>query len=603
MVLKNNKIVLFLSLLLLTTGQIFAGESDIFHILYKFNQMPERILVVAHRGAHQNYPENSLSSYREAIRIGVDIIETDVRATKDGVLVIMHDKTVDRTTNGTGNVSDLTFDELRKLRLKHNGEITNEEIPTFDEVLNLVKGKVMLDIDYKAEPSFIEKTCQAIKNAKVEDQVLFFLYDYKDIPVIRKIAPSCLIMPRARSLKDMDKIMKEGNIPVIHIDPSFYKEKPIKEYASQTRIWANALGKYDSYTDKNEGFSQMLNDLKHVNMIQTDYPEELIQFLQNKEREKLRSTHLSLLQEEFIKEPKAVPSAHASTLVETKDGILAAWFGGSYERHPDVSIYTSRLKDGQWSDPILVADGIQNESFRFPCWNPVLYKRENGDLILYYKVGPSPSTWWGKYKISTDEGYTWTDMTVIPRNCLGPIKNKPVTIPGGKILYPTSIEIKGKWNVYMEMSNQDLTDWEKIEIENSGFDAIQPSVLFHKNGALQILCRSKNQHVVESWSTDNGKTWSALMPTELPNNNSGTDAVTLNNGMQIIIYNPITEGRNKLAIAGSFDGKIWERLIDLEDQPSGEYSYPAIIQDKDGYIHATYTYNRERIKYVKLKFE
>lgn len=603
MVLKSNQQKLILFLLLITTGQLIARESVVADILYKFNHTPDRILVAAHRGAHQNYPENSLASYREAIRLGVDIIETDVRATKDGVLVIMHDKTVDRTTNGTGNVSDYTFNELRELRLKHNGQVTGELIPSFEEVLQLVKGKIMLDVDFKADQRFAEKTCHAIKEAEMEDQVLFFMYDYKEVPDLRKIAPSILVMPRAYSLKDMDKIMKMGNIPVIHIDPSYYKEKTIREYADKTRIWANALGKYDNYSNKSEGFEQMLKDLRHVNIIQTDFPEELIRFLDQKEREKLRATNPVILRSEIIKEPKSVPSAHASTIVETEDGMLAAWFGGTYERHPDVSIYTSRLKDGVWSDPVLVADGVQNESFRFPCWNPVLFKRDNGDLILFYKVGPSPSTWWGKYKLSTDEGKSWSDMEVIPRACVGPIKNKPVIIPGMNILYPTSIEIPGKWNVYMEISDQSLNNWEKIEIDNNGFEAIQPSVLFHKDGSLQIVCRSKNKSVVESWSRDNGKTWSKLMATELPNNNSGTDAVTLTNGMHIIIYNPITEGRNKLAIAGSYDGKIWEKLIDLEDHTSGEYSYPAIIQDKEGNVHATYTYNREKIKYVQLKFQ
>jgi alpha-L-fucosidase len=320
------------------------------------------------------------------------------------------------------------------------------------------------------------------------------------------------------------------------------------------------------------------------------------------ERDKLRAIKPVIVHSEIIKEPTTVPSAHASTIVETNDGLLAAWFGGTYERHPDVSIYTSKFKDGKWSDPVMVADGVQNESLRYPCWNPILFKRENGDLILYFKVGPSPSTWWGEYKTSTDEGETWSAKEVIPRGCLGPVKNKPVIIPGGKILYSTSIEIVGKWNVYMEMSDQDLTNWEKIEIDNNTFDAIQPSVLFYQDGSLQILCRSKNKHVVESWSRDNGRTWSKLMPTELPNNNSGTDAVTLSNNLQVIIYNPITKGRNKLAIAGSYDGKIWEKLIDLEDQPAGEFSYPAIIQDKEGNIHAVYTYNRKNIKYVKLKF-
>jgi alpha-L-fucosidase len=599
----KSKLVLLFSALFLSAGQLFAGESVLRDILYKFHHMPDRILVASHRGAHQNYPENSLAAYREAIRIGVDILETDVRATKDGVLVIMHDKTVDRTTNGKGNVSDLTFAELRELRLLHQGSITEEVIPTLEEVLQLTKGKIMLDIDYKADKTYISQTTEAIKKAGMENQVLFFLYNYKEIPELRKVSSSTLVMPRAYSLKDMSEIIKMGNIPVIHIDPSYYKENAIKKHASQTRIWANALGKYDNYTDKDEGYTQMLNDLKYVNIIQTDYPEELIRFLETKEREKLRNIKPVLVHSEIIKAPKSIPSAHASTIVETKDGILAAWFGGSYERHPDVSIYSSRFKNGEWSEPVLVADGVQNKSLRYPCWNPVLFKRENGDLILYYKVGPSPSTWWGEYKISKDEGKTWSVMTTIPRACVGPIKNKPVIIPGGEILYPTSIEIVGKWNVYMEKSDQDLTNWKKIEIDNNQFDAIQPSVLFYKDGALQIVCRSKNKHVVESWSEDNGETWSKLMPTELPNNNSGTDAVTLANGLQIIIYNPITEGRNKLAIAGSYDGKIWEKLIDLEDQPSGEYSYPAIIQDKEGNVHAVYTYKRERIKYVQLKFD
>lgn len=600
---SKNKLILFLSATLLSAGQMFASESVLRDVLYKFHYMPERILVAAHRGAHQDYPENSLASYREAIRLGVDIIETDVRATKDGVLVIMHDKTVDRTTNGKGNVCDLTFDELRRLRLVHQGRITEELIPAFEEVLQLTKGKIMLDVDFKAERQFLQQTSQAIQQAGMENQVLFFLYDYKQIPDLKKISPSTLIMPRAYNLKDMSSIIKMGNIPVIHIDPSYYKEKIIKKYASQTRIWANALGKYDNYENKKEGYTQMLNDLKCVNIIQTDYPEELIRFLEEKEREKLRTIKPVVLHSEIIKAPASVPSAHASTIVETNDGLLVAWFGGSYERHPDVSVYSSRFKNGEWSDPVMLTNGVQNGSLRYPCWNPVLFKRGNGDLILYYKVGPSPSTWWGEYKISTDEGKTWSEMTTIPRACVGPIKNKPVIIPGGKILYPTSIEIVGKWNVYMEKSNQDLTNWEKIEIDNNHFDAIQPSVLFYKDGALQILCRSKNKHIVESWSADNGESWSKLMATELPNNNSGTDAVTLANKLQIIIYNPIVEGRNKLAIAGSFDGKIWEKLIDLEDQPTGEYSYPAIIQDKAGMVHVVYTYKRERIKYVQLKFD
>ncbi|MDR1981795.1 MAG: exo-alpha-sialidase [Tannerellaceae bacterium] len=311
---------------------------------------------------------------------------------------------------------------------------------------------------------------------------------------------------------------------------------------------------------------------------------------------------VTLLDAGMIYEQSPFPSCHASTVVCLDDGLLAAWFGGTREGNPDVCIYASRKTEGNaWSTPQLIADGIQDAGVRYPCWNPVLFKRDNGDIILYYKVGPSPRKWWGEYKISKDEGCTWSEKREIPRSCLGPVKNKPVRLPSGMILYPTSIEVVGKWNVYMETSGQDLSGWEKIEIDNNGFDAIQPSVLHYEDGSLQILCRSRNKRIVESWSRDNGKTWSKLSATSLPNNNAGTDAVTLSNGLQLLVYNPITEGRNRLAIAVSIDGKAWEKLMDLENQQAGEFSYPAVIEDKNGIVHVTYTYNREQIKHVMLQ--
>lgn len=308
-----------------------------------------------------------------------------------------------------------------------------------------------------------------------------------------------------------------------------------------------------------------------------------------------------MVETDFIYTSAPYPSCHASTLVETGDGYMAAWFGGSYERHPDVSIYGAFYKDGQWEAPFLIADGVEHEALRNPCWNPVLFKRNNDDIILYYKIGPSPSKWVGVYKISTDNGKTWSKEHRIPNNLLGPIKNKPVSTPDGRILYPTSIEDDQGWRIYMEHSNQELTDWQKTEIDNNGFDAIQPSVLYYKDGSMQLLCRSKNQHIVTSWSYDGGNSWTKVEATTLPNNNSGTDAVTLSDGTQLLIYNPITEGRNKLALAASVDGKTWKDLLVLEDHTTGEFSYPAIIQSKNGKIMITYTYNRQLIKYALIE--
>lgn len=319
-------------------------------------------------------------------------------------------------------------------------------------------------------------------------------------------------------------------------------------------------------------------------------------------QKKITNPTFTVTESVFIYESAPFPQCHASTIVETNDGLLAAWFGGSFEKHPDVCIYGAFYRNGKWGEPFMIADGIEYELLRNPCYNPVLYKRDNGDILMYYKIGPSPTKWYGAYKISEDEGRTWSNEHRIPNNLLGPIKNKPVKAPDGGILYPTSIEDDLGWRIYMEYSNQDLSDWHKIEIDNGEFDAIQPSVLFYSDGSMQLLCRSRNKRIVESWSYDGGKTWSKVKATYLPNNNSGTDAVTLHDGKtQVLIYNPIEEGRNKLALARSYDGKDWEQILMLEDEPEGEFSYPAIIQGKDESIHITYTYNRRKIKYVKLQ--
>jgi len=306
----------------------------------------------------------------------------------------------------------------------------------------------------------------------------------------------------------------------------------------------------------------------------------------------------------FIFEKAPFPECHASTIVETEDSFLAAWFGGTREGDKDVCIYASAKEDEErWGIPVKVADGIVNDTLQYPCWNPVLYKRDNGDIILYYKIGPNPREWWGMYKISIDDGKSWSEPIKIPDNMLGPIKNKPVRLSDGTMMYPTSIETMEMWNIYVETSDQDLKNWRKIAIDNNNFNAIQPTILLHKNNRIQMLCRSKEKKILETWSKDMGETWTSVTATSLPNNNSGIDAVTCSNGLHLLVYNPITKGRNKLSLAGSYDGKIWEDLMILENQTEGEFSYPAIIQSRDGTIHITYTYNRNTIKYVHLKIK
>jgi predicted neuraminidase len=305
---------------------------------------------------------------------------------------------------------------------------------------------------------------------------------------------------------------------------------------------------------------------------------------------------------EFIFAAGKVPFAecHASTIARTKGRLVCAWFGGTAERNPDVGIWISRQDLGKWTFPLEVANGKQADGSRFACWNPVLFQPRAGPLLLFYKVGPSPNKWWGMLTSSTDEGETWADPRRLPPGILGPIKNKPVQLPNGDILCPSSTEDHG-WRVHFERTRDLGQTWEATAAINDGkeFAAIQPSILFYPNNRLQAIGRTKQKKIFEAWSQDEGKTWSQLSATTLPNPNSGIDAVTLSDGRQLLVYNHTTHGRTPLNVAVRESDREWQAALELENEP-GEYSYPAVIQTNDGLVHITYTWKRLRVKHVVI---
>ena len=301
-----------------------------------------------------------------------------------------------------------------------------------------------------------------------------------------------------------------------------------------------------------------------------------------------------------------------------------------------MCIYTCRKDKGSntWTKLTLAADGILSPTLRKACYNPVLYQMKDGPLYLFYKIGNKVSDWTGYLKKSDDGGRTWSKTYQLPEGYLGPIKNKIVDVDG-KSIAPSSTE-SGGWKVHFEIaedggrqthivgpiaaseavlsefqgkSKVNTADNESGENSTANtIQAIQPSILKHKDGRLQILCRTRNGKIATSWSSDKGETWLPLTLTNLPNNNSGTDAVTLQDGRQLLIYNAVATApgekkgpRTPLNIAVSNDGINWKMVMTLEDSPVSQYSYPSIIQGKDGRIHAVYTWRRQRIKYVEIK--
>ena len=308
-----------------------------------------------------------------------------------------------------------------------------------------------------------------------------------------------------------------------------------------------------------------------------------------------------LLQSEFIYETAPFPSCHASTIAETPSGLIAAWFGGTGEKNPDVGIWVSRYEAGHWTPPGEVANGVESPTKRYPTWNPVLFQPKHGPLLLFYKVGPDPRIWWGMLLTSDDAGKTWSKPRRLPEGIVGPIKNKPVQLANGDLLSPSSSE-DGGWRVHFERSADLGETWTATPPVNDGkkIGAIQPSILFHQGGKLQALGRTRQGRIFETWSADGGRTWGEMTLTDLPNPSAGTDAVTLKDGRHLLIYNPVATGRSPLALAASPDGKIWSAALVLEDQPDQEFSYPAIIQTRDGLVHVTYTWKRERIKHAVI---
>jgi predicted neuraminidase len=327
----------------------------------------------------------------------------------------------------------------------------------------------------------------------------------------------------------------------------------------------------------------------------------------------LEPTQLTgMLQQGFVFEKAPFNQCHASTVCSNSRGLVAAWFGGTQEGHDDVGIWSSYHDGLAWSSPIQVADGVQHDGLRYPCWNPVLYQPPgDAPTLLFYKVGKNPRQWWGEIRVSYDRGRTFGVAKRLPEDILGPVRCKPLLLADGETLLCGSSTEHDGWRVHFESTklvDGQISDWKRIgPIEDaSRYNAIQPTLLKQPDGMLLALSRTREDVIVSSTSKDQGKSWSQLQPIELPNPNSGIDAVTLHDGRHLLVYNPLASdsngwgNRGVLSLAVSDDGVQWRDVGVLDQEKDAEFSYPAIIQAEDGSVHITYTWKRKRIRYVEI---
>ena len=326
-----------------------------------------------------------------------------------------------------------------------------------------------------------------------------------------------------------------------------------------------------------------------------------------------------LVDSQFLYDTASFPSCHAATIEALPNGdLVAAFFGGSWEGANDVCIWLCRKgkDDTAWSAPTVVASGDVGDTVQHPCWNPVLYQvpGDDGELLLFYKTGIYIRDWVGHLIRSCDGGHTWSQPETLGRHhtdsidypYLGAIKNKPISV-GGRIIAPSSDE-SVRWQIHFELSDDGGTTWHYVSVPSSDtLISIQPAIITHADGTLQALCRTKNGYLSTTYSHDGGLSWTPEQLTNIPNNNSGIDCVTIADGRFAMVYNPAGKERGKefgprtpLTLALSNDGLLWTEVLTLEEGP-GEFSYPAVIADGD-VLHIVYTWNRRKIKYVKVQY-
>lgn len=258
-----------------------------------------QVLVVAHRGDWRYAPENSIEGIRHAIKLGADVVEVDVRQTKDGVLVLMHDETIDRTTSGKGKVSELTYDSISKVYLRSGcGIKTRERVPTLEEALVVIKGQVLINLD-KADKIFsniyplLVKTATTkqviMKSAKPVQLALDLYESYMDevlyMPVVH------LDKSDARSIiEGYETQLAPVMYELVYSDPN----NPLPRELAQTigkraLLWYNTLaenlcgGRDDdrAVKDPQGAYGYLIQELG-ANVLQTDRPEFALNYLRDK---------------------------------------------------------------------------------------------------------------------------------------------------------------------------------------------------------------------------------------------------------------------------------------------------------------------------------
>jgi predicted neuraminidase len=322
---------------------------------------------------------------------------------------------------------------------------------------------------------------------------------------------------------------------------------------------------------------------------------------------------LELISSQFVfANIKNRPFSHCASIFETKRGdILVTWYSGSYETSPDQAILISRFDGKSWSKPEIVVDTPEKAD-----GNPIIFEWrdklylfyvtiEGGGLppeigknfVSFLQKGEVKGAWDTcsiKYKISKDEGKTFGEEVIFRKEWGWMIRNRPIILSNRELLFPFYDE--REWKVFFGITEKDFDSFKFFGDLRTPKGCIHPVVVEKENGNLVCFLRTRDGFIYKSVSKDFGRTWEEPQKTCLKNPNSGIDLLKLRNGYYLLAYNDSSYMRSPLSLAISKDLESWEKILDVEKEPY-EFSYPNLLEDKNGNIHLVYTWKRTHIKY------
>lgn len=304
MVSNNTRRIHFFALIasMLLVGPALAQSRPVDPIIRQLHDPKSRqVLVVAHRGDWRSVPENSILSIENAIAMGVDVVEIDLKKTKDGVLILMHDETIDRTTSGHGKPADYTWAELQQLTLKNeHGGPTRQRIPTFEDCMKTAKNRVMINID-KGYDYYKDAYDILVKTSTVDHAIIKSYKTYEQVKAENgellggKLAYMPIVNMDKANANDVIQSY-EANLKPVAYELNFKSDSVLINSTYQTipktgsKIWLNGL-----WASQNGGHDDELSVEEHnpeagwgwliahgATMIQTDHPHELIAYLRKR---------------------------------------------------------------------------------------------------------------------------------------------------------------------------------------------------------------------------------------------------------------------------------------------------------------------------------